>query len=163
MLLLVARLLEGGGGGSGVASGCRCCCCCRGRLRVVATAVMMVRDGGVYWLRCCLWVLVLLAGGSGGACGLWRCPWVVVVVVVISRMQDELLSWLLLHCHAVPTRLLPLSLLYPPPPSVQAVPSLALLVPAVLLRSSGAPLVRKKSRAPAIKVQLILFYNSCRY
>jgi hypothetical protein len=110
-LLLVARLLEGGGGGSGVASGCRCCCCCCGRLRVVALAVMMVRDG-VEWWRCCLWVVVLLAGGAGGACGLWRCSW--VVAVVGGRMQDRFLPWLLLRCHALPARPFPLPHFLPP-------------------------------------------------
>ena len=37
-------------------------------------------------------VVVLPAGGVGGACGLWRCSWVVVVVVVVmvGGMQDGL-------------------------------------------------------------------------
>jgi hypothetical protein len=108
----------------------------------------MVRDGCVEWWRCCLWVVVLLAGGSGGTCELWLCSWVVVVVVAGSRMQDELLPWLLLHCHALPTRLLPPSST-PHPPRTPAVPSLALLIPAVLLRSWGVPLVSRQKSLPS--------------
>jgi hypothetical protein len=80
-------------------------------------------------------VAVLVGVGGGGG---------VAVVAVGSRMQDELLPWLLLHCPGMPQGAPPQTFNPPPPPfpSTPAVPSLALLIPAVLLRSWGVPLVR---------------------
>mmetsp|Transcript_20438 Transcript_20438/g.34473 ORF Transcript_20438/g.34473 Transcript_20438/m.34473 type:complete len:115 (-) Transcript_20438:675-1019(-) len=73
--------------------------------------------------------MIIVLGGGGVTCGRWEWRLRVAVFsvargwVVGGGMQDELLPWLHLRCHALLTRHPPLLLCLQPPPRVSAAPS----------------------------------------